>query len=629
MSKSKRLSTYSWSFRMKSKHRLRSVAFGLFGLCLFSTGCGDDFLVEKPVSTLTTDVYYKTETGFEDLVKSCYPLLRNIYQTRALVLNGTDIFSSGTGWSASQKVDPDALDVYDTRLNGANGELLALWRLLYAEIGRANTVISRAPDVAMDESRKNIRTAEARFLRALCYFYLVQQWGDVPMPLVETTTASKEANRAPSKDVYKQIIDDLTQSETRLPVTASDYGRVTKGAARFLLSRVYLTRGWNFNNALGGSDADFQKALEYADMIIESYPLAARYKDLFPTRSENPLTQYTGAQNDKNPEIIFSVQYNSDVLTNKTDPAFPVDIAGGNNLHSIFGGGGEGFAGSVGRTSDYNRYQSHHIVTPAVYRMFDPDLDTRYDHNFVEVGYALSNVSNFLPVRLNPNNKINIIKGDTVCYFRPWNNPATTLDERGLDIGGKMRYAVINVDEYGGAYSRLSGYGAGDHPMMWKFWQPGIAYGDSYGTFNEAIFRSAEAYLIAAEAILKGAGNGKLGTAEAYYNKVVDRALKEVGGNPKCAAQPDNLTSLEVTSYRATAANISIDMILDERARELMGEYSRWFDLKRTGKLIERVNKYNPWAQKSSEIGDRHYLRPIPQSEIDLSFPTMSQNEGY
>ncbi len=629
MSELKRLRNYNRSFRVKSKRRMQCAALGLLGLCLLSTGCGDDFLLEKPVSTLTTDVYYKTETGFEDLVRSCYPLLRNIHQSRTLVLNGTDVFSSGTGWSAAQKVDPDALDVYDTRLNGANGELLALWRLLYAEIGRANTVVTRAPHVPMDETRKNARVAEAKFLRALCYFYLVQQWGDVPMPLVETTTASKEANRVPSKDIYKQVIDDLTECEARLPETASNYGRATKGAARFLLSRVYLTRGWNFNNALGGSDADFQKALEYADKVIESYPLAAKYKDLFPIRSENPLTQYTGAQNDKNPEIIFSVQYNPDVLTNKTDPAFPVDVAGGNNLHSIFGGGGEGFAGSVGRTSDYNRYQSYHVVTQAVYRMFDPQLDTRYEHNFVEVGYALSNVNNFLPIRLNPDIKINIVKGDTVCYFRPWNNPATTPEERGVDIGGKMRYAVINVDEYGGAYSRLSGFGAGDHPMMWKFWQPGIAYGDAYGTFNESLFRSAEAYLIAAEAILKGAKNGKLGAAEIYYNKVLDRALKGAGLDPRCAAEPGNVTSLEAVSYRATAANISIDMILDERARELMGEYTRWFDLKRTGKLIERVNKYNPWAQKSSEISAKHYLRPIPQSEIDLSFPTMSQNDGY
>jgi hypothetical protein len=615
--------------KMNAIRTIKTSWIAFAGLCLISTGCGDDFLVEKPVSTLTTDVYYKTETGFQDLVKSCYPLLRNIHQSRDLVLNGTDIFSSGTGWSAAQKVDPGELDVYDARLNATSGHFLTLWQLLYAEIGRTNTVVSRAKDVPMDETLKGVRVAEAKFLRSLCYFYLVQQWGDVPMPLQETTSPSKEAIRTPASEVYKQIIDDLLESEARLPVVASNYGRITKGAAQFLLARVYLTRGWNYANSLGGTDADFGKALEYAEKVIDAYPLAAKYNQLFPIRSKNPLTQYTGAQNDKNPEIVFSVQYNSDVLTNKTDPAFPVDVAGGNNLHSLFGGGGEGFAGAIGRTSDYNRYQNDHIVSPATYRLFDTKLDTRYDHNFVEVGYALSNVKDFLPIRQNTNIKIDIVKGDTVCYFTPWDKPATLPEERGLDVGGTKHYAVINVDEYGGAYLRQSGFGAGDHPMMWKFWQPGIAYGDAFGTFNEAIFRSAEAYLIASEAILKSGKSGKLGGAEVYYNKVLDRALAQPGEDPKCAEDPGNLASLTAKSYRATASNISIDMILDERARELMGEYMRWFDLKRTGKLVERVTKYNPWASKGLDISEKHYLRPIPQSEIDLSHPKMSQNQGY
>ncbi|MEZ4902136.1 MAG: RagB/SusD family nutrient uptake outer membrane protein [Spirosomataceae bacterium] len=193
-------------------------------------------------------------------------------------------------------------------------------------------------------------------MRALSYFYLVQQWGDVPMPLTETLSPSKEAKRIPSADIYKQIITDLLDAK-QTPRLASNYGRITKGAAQFLLSRVYLTRGWNFKNSLGKSSADFDLALQYADKIIDAYPLATAYNQLFPTRSENPLKQYTGAQNDKNAEIIFAVQYNADVLTNKTDPAFAVDAAGGNNLHSVFGGGGEGYPGSKGRTSDYNRHQ--------------------------------------------------------------------------------------------------------------------------------------------------------------------------------------------------------------------------------------------------------------------------------
>ena len=104
---------------------------------------------------------------------------------------------------------------------------------------------------------------------------------------------------------------------------------------------------------------------------------------------------------------------------------------------------------------------------------------------------------------------------------------------------------------------------------MWKFWQPGITYGDGYGTFDFAIFRSAEAYLLAAEAILKGAGNGTLWWADVYYNKVLDRAVG-VGVDPLRAKYPEDLTSLETISYRATASTISIDMVLDEKRSEIV-----------------------------------------------------------
>jgi hypothetical protein len=149
------------------------------------------------------------------------------------------------------------------------------------------------------------------------------------------------------------------------------------------------------------------------------------------------------------------------------------------------------------------------------------------------------------------------------------------------------------------------------------------------GTCDFVLFRSAEAYLIAAEAMVKGASNGTLGDAEAYYNTIVDRALgNNAGDSPLCAADPADLTSYETVSYRANG-NLDIEMIMDERARELMGEYCRWFDLKRTGTLIERTSSMNPWTAALGEMEEFHYLRPIPQAEIDRSIPAISQNDGY
>lgn len=596
-----------------------------FILVLLCTAC-NDFLDEVSLTNQTADNYFITVDGFEDLVRSTYPLLRDITQQRRLVLPGTDIFAAGSAWDFAATAPGDAVDSYDGGMGPALSDIESLWDLLYREIGRTNAVVSRADLVeGMDAGQLAVRVSEAKFLRALCYFYLVQQWGDVPLLLEETTAPNKEVIRTPASEIYNQLIADLSEAEAILPVVADNYGRATKGAAQFLLARVYLTRGWNFNNSLGGSNGDFVKALEYADKIIAAYPLAADYRDLFPKHSENPLTETFPSQEAKNPEIVFAVQYSDDVLTYSGDPT-NAEARGGNDLHSIFGGGAEEIPGSLGRSSDYNRHQGKYNATPALYRLYDPELDIRYKHNFVEALYALQDAPAFVPAEgVAP---IDITKGDTVLYFRAWNDPAT-LEEKGLDVGGTKRYAVINTDEYGRI--ALSNYHSQyKAPMMWKFWEPGIPYGDAFGTFDFALFRSAEAYLIAAEAIVKGANGGSLGGAENYYNAIVDRALgANAGAMPLQASEPGDISSLATTSYRATADNIDIDMILNERAREFLGESMRWYDLKRTGKLLERAMAWNPWTGAKRQIEDFHLLRPIPLHEIDRASSDVPQNPGY
>jgi hypothetical protein len=605
---------------MKKYNFIKFTIALFFGVMI--VGC-EDFLKEESVSNVTSKSYIVNEAGFEDLIKSCYPLTRDMIAAQdkiSLALNGTDIFTQG-GWNNPAVKSASPFEMYDVTLNSSIADLSNFWDILYREIGRTNSAVEREAEITYtDPAKKSARVGEAKFLRALSYFYLVQTWGDVPMPLKETTVPEKAVVRVPSSEIYTQIIKDLTEAEAALPVTATDYGRATKGAAQFLLAKVYLTRGWNYKNSLGGSPSDFQSALSWADKVIAAYPLVPQYKTLFPLHDENPLKQYAGTQNDKNSEVVFAVQYSSDVLTYINEVA----AQPGNGYHSMFGGSGEHFPGNLGRTSDYNRHLAQVITAPAMYRLFDPQADSRYAHNFVDAQFALKDAPNYGYSLTDPNLKISYVKGDTVAYFPPW-NAQLTLADKGIDIGGTKKYTVISIDQYGGAQtSRLNG----QTPLMWKFWQPGIQYGDAYGTFDFALFRSAEAYLIAAEAIVKGATGGTLGAADVYYNKVLDRAVG-VGVDPKCAKFPDDITSMETVSYRATPATISVDLILDESARELMGEFNRWWDLKRTGKLIERSKKMNPWVKKKGTITENHLVRPIPQHEIDRSSPQISQNTGY
>jgi hypothetical protein len=140
--------------------------------------------------------------------------------------------------------------------------------------------------------------------------------------------------------------------------------------------------------------------------------------------------------------------------------------------------------------------------------------------------------------------------------------------------------------------------------------------------------RLADAHLLRAEARLK---TGNIDGAVEDINKVRVRSAVKVG---------DRILNREVTqemidampmppaeAIKITAADVDLDFILDERARELIGEAHRWMDLTRTNKLVERVRLYNP--QAADNIQDFHTVRPIPQDQIDRTVGGYPQNPGY
>src|SRR5690606_15068984 len=155
------------------------------------------------------------ESGYEDMVKSCYPLLRDFILQYQIALPGTDIFQSAA-WTEIAVGEGPALDTYNVNLNSET--FIAPWDIFYREIARTNADINRAEDITYaDPAKKAARVSEAKFLRALTYFYLVQTWGDIPMPLTETASADKAVVRVPSATVYTQILQDLTEAEAALP----------------------------------------------------------------------------------------------------------------------------------------------------------------------------------------------------------------------------------------------------------------------------------------------------------------------------------------------------------------------------------------------------------------------------
>ncbi len=357
------------------------LAFAL----IFTISCDtEEILIEESISNQTASGYFSSTTGFEDLSKSIYPLLRPISQMRALTLNGTDIFSGATAWDQVGNQLNTSIETYGPELTEGIAEVQDLWVYNYKNINRANTVISRAPILMMilmlrPSTSEWPKPNSSDPWRCLIWFSILVTY---PCLLMKHLSANKEVTRVPSAEVYTQIISDLTAAEAVLPATASDYGRATKGAAQHLLARVYLTRGWNFQNALGGSNADFNLAREYADKVIAAHPMVSDYLDLFPRKSEDPTNQTHGPgdQNARNSEVVFAVQYSDAALTNVLETADQSGASftgdGGNNSHSIFGGSHDESPGSPGRTEDYNRQLGQHNTLPGVWRLFDPNTDS-------------------------------------------------------------------------------------------------------------------------------------------------------------------------------------------------------------------------------------------------------------
>jgi hypothetical protein len=128
-----------------------------------------------------------------------------------------------------------------------------------------------------------------------------------------------------------------------------------------------------------------------------------------------------------------------------------------------------------------------------------------------------------------------------------------------------------------------------------------------FGSRDYMVHRLADTYLMLAEAQFK---LGKQAEAIEAINAVRVRA-----------AAAGKAEAMKVTS-------VDMNLIMEERARELAGEQTRWMDLKRWGNLVERVKLYN--SDAAANVADRHYVRPIPQKQVDLSenggFP---QNSGY
>ncbi len=560
---------------MKLKNILKPIKiFGIAALLCTTQSC-KDLLDETVVSGIGND-YMNTPKGFEDAVKSAYSSLRYYYATQqglTLTEYGTDIYATGADGSYK------GFHFYDTQLQPTVDYLINTWDELYRGINTCNAIIDRAPKATVADAIKVRRVAEAKFLRAHYYYILHQQFGGVDLRLSETLAPTKETKRATDAEMYAAIIKDLNDAIPALEAKAqaTDYGRATKPAAETLLAKVYLAKAYSSVKAAD----DFAKAAELCKTVTTAYGFKL-LDDFASVFDEN---------NQINSEVVFAVQYTTDPLTNLTNNTGAVN--GGNNLHLFFG---MQYDVQPGMKRDVFYGRPFKRLRPTAYLLEtcfkDRTNDSRYKKTFRDTWLSNNPGTNLNASFDNSKSKISFAAGDTAIFIPGYEMPK---EER-----AKRKYQVLVPSAYNEAL----------FPTLMKFFdtkRPDLTY--EAGSRDYFVFRLADVYLMLAEAQLK-AGN-------------VSEATKAINAVRYRAGWPGKKDAMLITD-----ADMNFELIVEERARELAGEQTRWLDLKRWGLLVERVKKYNP--QAAGNVADKHYVRPIPQTQIDRSnagvFP---QNPGY
>ncbi len=656
---------------MKNKY-IKSFV-GTVLMILFLVSCAD-ILEEQPRSFYEPG-YFETERGIYGGVTGMYAHLRYIYGQAYYYnacLTGTD--------EATWAHDADG-NFRDMDLSGA-GELTAitsradvLWGAAYTNINNASGIIENA--VLLGTIPDDV-VAEARFFRAFDYFMLVQSFGGVALDLgsgelMFNKTPIRYSVRNTVPEVYtKAIFPDLLIAINDLPDEGRVIGGATKTLARLYLAKAYLTYGWWLENPNDiptypetsrvdpdGHDAQwyYQQAYNLAATAIEnpgSFGLQDTYYDV------------NWGPNDRNNEILLYADH-----TEKSA------YYNGGSLDWGSGGAPDNFASWMltwdytlmtsskddiwtDRVSSVQREAVQALGRPwkrmappigVIENTFaDKTNDSRYDGTFTTVYRGNWNKGGVTNTFLYNANNMLVYPGDPILTFLD-EEPAQAIDYSNSTYNSNVGVGVLP----GRADYVVSPRGISRrvYPGIWKLGPYrtdngtglGQPNGGSTRPFNIAKF--SELFFIAAEAAVKGATTRTVtgtyandGTARGLINIIRARAGKWRWDNNGNVSKVEDNSAVMIA---ATPADITLEYLLAERSREYYGEGYRWFDLVRTQTWADIAATFEI---AGPNVGDHtaetftrniqkfHYLRPIPQGQLDNmdmsnEEKNVYQNPGY
>ena len=565
--------------------------------------CNDEkFLKEEVYSTLLSTNAYNSVVGIRQGIAGLHQYVRNSWywgeenqDPIAIWLGGlgTDIAFFGeepnsNRWLCNYQSYIVPAGSTSGSQGGSTTTVHYFWERPYRTIQRANYVIQACEDLDPGKwenaGQKEAFIAEAKFFRAWSYRHLVSFFGKVPVIDWPTTTPKTDYQRDDVSKAFALMEADLKYGTDKLPVRGKEEapGRITQGAAWQLLCEVYLEQH-KYNEAVTAAtnvinNYGYHLMTERFGGSNSMWGTGDVYFDLFAMNNQN----IPG-----NTEAIWVIQFEPGTADQNSNhrggrcwgPAYhrlPTAPDGKKAFNFQNGTTDNLYTDTLGRGVSWIR-----PTNLTTYYIWESDWNNdirNAPHNIKRDYYYYNKDSewhlkkidfkNFNYTDRDPNTGLSLRqRNDTCQYIFPF---------------------FLKKFDPGNVLTNAATMGNGD------------TFKDIYG------MRLGETYLLRAEAYI---GLGEMGKAAEDINAVRTRAH----------AKP------------VSPADVNIDYLLDERARELYGEECRHFVLRRTGKLIERVRKYcnNP-SRPGLNIMKKHVLWPIPQSEIDLNISNKwEQNPGY
>lgn len=623
------------------------------------TSCAD-FLDEKLTTEQNTD-YFDTNEGVESLITGIYYNLRFHFSFEwafSTTNYGTDEFLvGGDGSNAMWNSYISSLSPDIPTVNINTTHAYDVWDNMYTGIATANTLIEKCENYT--GSMKDEALGTAHFMRGFNYFKLVSQYGGVPIKLTTSNTVEREFIRASAQEVIEQVLTDLQEAYNKLPASESVEGKLTQSAAAHFLAKAYLWRASEINDTWnsGTKSADLDNVIKYASEVISKHPLADNYRDLWAYTSPD-------GDNEKLSEIVLAAQFTANDATQgsygneqhlyflniyRDLPGMARDISGGREYQRL-------------RTSYYTYNVYDHVDDSRLWKSFrtkynctqastkgDNDTyaagdrgiifmlnqpgDTRFDSEWNketikdgETGKLVPTVFAIYPKESSSAN--NPMESDTYLkYYAPcskyMDGSRKTVSQEGGYRDGILARSAEDYLFIAEAYIRKGDYSKAVeyiNPLrlraQWKANEDRESYIDGGAAWNEnslgwSVFTAV-------------AGMGTYCDRSSYY----ESNNMEMGA---LDAQTSNLTVTDITSVGnlpaedqavcnklgcSSAYDVAMCFLLNEKTREMCGEFVRWEDLARTKTLVTRAKAFNKDA--APNIQDYHCLRPIPQTFLDI-----------